>query len=227
MRCVRVAAVVAVLIAWETGTMAMQQTITEILVELRERAGQGDADAQAALGFRYASGRGVALDLAEAIRWYSLAAEQGHVRTQYNLGVMYRSGRGVPQDEAEAARWFRLAAEQGYDSAQYNLGIMYDTGKGLPVDQVEAVRWFRLAAEQGHANGMSYLGAMYGSGSGVERDYKQAYMWRSLAASRATTRNGDIAAEALDALASRMTAIHLAEAKYLVREWEMAHPDDP
>ena len=89
------------------------------------------------------------------------------------------------------------------------------------------MRWLRLAAEQGHVNGMSYLGAMYGSGSGVEQDYNQAYMWRSLAASRDTSRNGDIAAEARDALASRMTAIQLAEAKYLVREWEMAHPDDP
>ena len=227
MRCVRVAAVVVALVAWEAGAVVAAQTTTEILVELRERAEQGDADAQAALGFRYASGRGVAPDLAEAIRWYSLAADQGHVRTQYNLGVMYRSGRGVLQDEAEAARWFRLAAEQGYDSAQYNLGIMYDTGKGVPLDQVEAVRWFRLAAEQGHVNGMSYLGAMYGSGSGVERDYRQAYMWRSLAASRDTSTSGNIAAEARDALAGRMTAIQLAEAKYLVREWEMAHPDDP
>ncbi|MEE2790717.1 MAG: tetratricopeptide repeat protein [Acidobacteriota bacterium] len=227
MRCVRVAAVVVALVAWEAGAVVAAQTTTEILVELRERAEQGDADAQAALGFRYASGRGVAPDLAEAIRWYSLAADQGHVRTQYNLGVMYRSGRGVPQDEAEAARWFRLAAEQGYDSAQYNLGIMYDTGKGVPLDQVEAVRWFRLAAEQGHVNGMSYLGAMYGSGSGVDRDYRQAYMWRSLAASRDTSASGNIAAEARDALAGRMTAIQLAEAKYLVREWEMAHPDDP
>ena len=220
---VRIAAAVAVIVVVESGALVARQTVAEG-EGVRERAEQGDADAQAALGFRYAAGNAGPQDQAEALRWYGLAAEQGHVYAQYNLGVMYNSGRGVSEDGTEAIRWFQLAAEQGYDRAQYNLGIMYDTGRGVSQDHAEAVRWLRLAAEQGHANGMSYLGAMYGSGNGVSQDYVQAHMWRSLAVSRDTSENQDIAVEARDALANRMTPRQLAEAQYLAREWEAAHP---
>lgn len=221
---VRTAAVVAAIVVVESGALVVGQTAAEEVEGVRERAEQGDANAQASLGFRYASGNGGPQAQAEALHWYGLAAEQGHVYAQYNLGVMYNSGRGVSEDGAEAIRWFQLAAEQGYDRAQYNLGIMYDTGRSVPQDHAEAVRWLRLAAEQGHANGMSYLGAMYGSGNGVPQDYVQAHMWRSLAVSRDTSANQDIAVEARDALANRMTPRQLAEAQYLVREWEAAHP---
>ena len=41
-------------------------------------AEQGEASAQFNLGYMYATGRGVAEDNTEAVRWYRLAAEQGH-----------------------------------------------------------------------------------------------------------------------------------------------------
>jgi TPR repeat protein len=40
------------------------------------------------LGFRYATGRGVSQDDAEAVRWYRLSADQGHADARTNLGVM-------------------------------------------------------------------------------------------------------------------------------------------
>jgi len=58
----------------------------------------------------YATGRGVAQDDAEAVRWYRLAADQGHASGQNILGVMYVDGRGVPQDYVLAHMWFNLAA---------------------------------------------------------------------------------------------------------------------
>ena len=66
----------------------------------------------------YGTGRGVARDDAEAVRWYRRAAEQGHTLGQTNLGVRYRDGRGVSQDHGEAVRWFRRAAEQGHAGGQ-------------------------------------------------------------------------------------------------------------
>jgi hypothetical protein len=50
--------------------------------------------------------------LAEAVKWYRLAAQQGYALAQYNLGVMYAKGRGVPQDYVQAYVWFDLAASR-------------------------------------------------------------------------------------------------------------------
>tara|TARA_B110000116_G_scaffold260112_1_gene262885 strand:+ start:972 stop:1109 length:138 start_codon:yes stop_codon:yes gene_type:complete len=40
------------------------------------------------LGFRYATGRGVSQDDAEAVRWYRLAADQGDADAQFNFGFL-------------------------------------------------------------------------------------------------------------------------------------------
>ena len=45
----------------------------------------------------------MALDRAEAMRWYRLAAEQGDAEAQRKLGNCYFAGRGVPRDYVEAA----------------------------------------------------------------------------------------------------------------------------
>ena len=127
----------------ETATTADAE-----LGSLRQRAEQGDAQAQADLRFRYDTGEGVPQDDVEAVRWYRLAADQGHAPAQSNLGVMYDTGRGVPQDDVEAAKWTRLAADQGHARAQYNLGVMYSTGRGVPQDDVEAHKWVNLAASR-------------------------------------------------------------------------------
>jgi TPR repeat protein len=44
-------------------------------------ARQGDAAARFYLGLMYDNGRGVPKDYAEAVRWYSKAAEQGETRS--------------------------------------------------------------------------------------------------------------------------------------------------
>jgi TPR repeat protein len=118
---------------------------TADVLELRQRAEQGEADAQFRLGVMYERGRGVPQSHPEAARWYRLAAEQGYASAQSWLGFMYSSGLGVPQSHPEAARWYRLAAEQGYASAQFSLGLMYERGRGVIQDYVEAYKWYNLA----------------------------------------------------------------------------------
>jgi TPR repeat protein len=63
--------------------------------DIRKLAEQGDADAQASLGFMYGNGQGVPQDYKEAVRWFRKAAEQGNANAQCNLGVAYDSGQGV------------------------------------------------------------------------------------------------------------------------------------
>ena len=55
-------------------------------------------------------GQGVPQNLAEALKWYRLAANQGYTLAQYNLGMRYYEGTGVNQDPVEAYQWLSLAA---------------------------------------------------------------------------------------------------------------------
>ena len=58
----------------------------------------------------YCTARGVEQNLAEAVRWYELAAADQHRMAMYNLGVMLVRGMGV---EADPARGEQLIKESG------------------------------------------------------------------------------------------------------------------
>jgi len=96
---------------------AAQQSQTQFRKDLRQKAEQGDAEAQFALGYmlKYPNG---ALSCfpdadrkhdAEAVKWLCMSAEQGHPDAQLHLGLMYQRGRGVSQDYVEAVKWQRQA----------------------------------------------------------------------------------------------------------------------
>lgn len=75
-------------------------------------AAQGDAEAQAALGNFYLTGRGVAKDENKALGYFSKAAEQGHVLAMQVLAQAYRDGGfGLKPDVVQAARWEARLAE--------------------------------------------------------------------------------------------------------------------
>jgi uncharacterized protein len=103
------------------------------LNELRPLAEQGNAHAQASLGWMYTNGHGVPQDDAEAAKWYLLAAEQGDAFAQYMLPEMYAKGDRVPEDDVKAVKRIRLAAEQGNAEAQFKLGTMYRKGDSVRV----------------------------------------------------------------------------------------------
>src|SRR5512143_2378676 len=61
------------------------------------------------LAYAYATGRGVAKDLARAANLYERACRGGVVVGCVNLGVLFALGDGVPQDQTTAAGYFRAA----------------------------------------------------------------------------------------------------------------------
>ena len=127
----------------------LQADYVEAVKWFRLLADQGEALAQAQLGYMYDMGEGVPENDAEAVKWFRLAAEQGYVPAQHSLGAMYHSGQGVPKNYAEAVKWYRLAAEQGDAGAQTSLGSMYALGRAVPEDYIQAYMWLNLAAAQG------------------------------------------------------------------------------
>jgi serine/threonine protein kinase/TPR repeat protein len=154
---------------------------------LRQRAEQGDAEAQTELGQMYKEGRGIPRDYGLAARWLRRAARQGNVDAQIDLGLMEREGLGMPADPAAAAEWFQRAADQGDAWALTELGIMYHDGTGVPQDFRRARALFARAANQGYPWAKINIGLMHSHGSGQRPDPHQAALWfaRGAAAAQA------------------------------------------
>jgi hypothetical protein len=153
---------------------------------------------------------------ADAVKWFTMAAEQKSAEAMLNLGLMYSAGKGVTQSDTEAAKWYRLAAEQGNAAGQWMFGKVAADGKGVPQNDAEAVKWYRKAAEQGNAAGQRLLGERYGNGAGVEKDYVKAYMWLTLAFERGDTLAADIRFK----VSGKMSPEQIAEAKKQAAQWQ-------
>src|SRR6266851_3400760 len=101
------------------------------LAILRKKAEGGDAKAQYLLGTDYLTGKGVAQDFKEAMRWYSAASAQGSADAQFSLGYLYEQGKGVSRVYGHAVAAYTAAARQGHPIAENNLGSMYEHGRGV------------------------------------------------------------------------------------------------
>lgn len=130
---------------------------------------------QCYIGYCYCHGIRVNIDLTEAIRWYTLAANQGNALGQCFLGTCYFDGEGVDQNYQLAINYYELAAQQGHALAQRNLGICYEEGLHYPKNYRKAVEYYTLSANQGNSSGQYNLGACYQNRIGVEVNLTLAF----------------------------------------------------
>ena len=148
-------------------------------------AEQNIAGAQNAIGEAYYQyGWSGEENPAEAVKWFSLAADQGNVEALDNLAHCYNLGYGVEQNQDEYIRLLTLSAEGGYSSAQFWLAGEYEYGNWVEQSDEEAMKWYTLAAESGSAVPQVTLGDCYFDGNCTEKDYTQALKWYSLAAAQ-------------------------------------------
>ncbi len=152
------------------------------MAEQRALAEQGDAEAQYQMGGCYEDGRGVAKNLAEAVKWYTLAAEARYAPAQDALGTCHLHGRGLPQNAVAGVSWYLAAAKQGHAPGQYNLAVCYGAGMGAAKDLAAALQWYRQAADQGLAMAQSNLGTCYEFGEGTPKNLAEAAKWYRKAA---------------------------------------------
>jgi uncharacterized protein len=80
-------------------------------------AENGDARAQAGLGFLFHKGLGVAQDDLEAASWFGKAASKGQAEAQLLLGTLYFFGEGVQQSYVFAFAWCEVAQSNGQSDA--------------------------------------------------------------------------------------------------------------
>lgn len=98
------------------------------LEKIRQKAQQGDANAQMALGLRYLMGNGLAADEVLAQEWFLKSAQQNNVVAQVALATMlaFESDR---QDLPAAAMWFQRAADAGKRSGDVGAGTSLRDGQ--------------------------------------------------------------------------------------------------
>ncbi len=174
------------------------------------------------MGARYAEGRGVKPDPAEAAKWYGMAAERGLAVAQFRFASLNERGEGVAQNRTAAAEWYRRAAEQGNVRAMHNLAVMLSEGVGGPPDFAGAARWFSKAADYGVKDSQYNLGVMYARGLGGSQDLAQSYKWFAIAAQQ-----GDADATGRrDEVAKTISPDQLAQAQAAVLAWRASDPPE-
>ncbi len=182
--------------------------------QLRSAAEAGEPAAAFELGSRYLEGRGIAVNAAEAAKWYQRAADAGIAPAQYRLGSLYEKGTGVLRDFERARRLYERAAEAGNGKAMHNLAVMFAQGQASErPDYRTAAQWFRKAAEHGVTDSQYNLGILYARGLGVDQSLAESYKWFSLAA----TGGDQDAGKKRDEVAGRLDAQTLVAARLAVQ----------
>jgi len=146
---------------------------------VQQLAGQGNPLALTILGLRAVDGaNGAPVNLPDAVKYLTEAAEKGQAVAQYRLGTLYERGQGVTADPAKASHWYELSAAQGNRKAMHNLAVFYASKK----DMANAARWFAKAATLGLSDSEFNLAVLYERGDGVPQSLVDAFKWYSIAA---------------------------------------------
>lgn len=182
---------------------------------LRIAAAKGDPSAQFDVAARFAEGKGVKKDFAQAVLWYQRAATQGLAAAQYRLAALYERGLGVTADAARARVWYKRAAEQGSLKAMHNMAVLSIGKEATTSDYETAAKWFTEAAEHGVTDSQYNLAVLLESGLGVGQDLAGAYRWYALAA-----RGGDKeAVRRMDRLRDRMNPATIKAIEAEIAAW--------
>ncbi|MDB5733675.1 MAG: hypothetical protein JWN16_312 [Alphaproteobacteria bacterium] len=153
-----------------------------------QMANAGNPVALTILGLRALDGtNGSAVNLPDAVKFLTQAAEKGQAVAQYRLGTLYERGQGVPTDAAKAAHYYELAANQGNRKAMHNLAVSFASGTARGKNMAEAGRWFAKAAALGLSDSQFNLAVLYERGDGVPQSLLDAYKWYSIAAAAGDT----------------------------------------
>lgn len=130
----------------------------------------------------------------------------------------------TPPVWADGTSAVRALAEKGDPDAQLVLGTMYRYGQGVERDFAEAFKWWGSAAESGNVDAQFALGDIYSGGYDVPQDLVRSYMWFDIMAAQTDIAwRVPIARSNQNALAGRMTASEISEAKRLSAEWISRH----
>ncbi|MDJ0807267.1 MAG: SH3 domain-containing protein [Gammaproteobacteria bacterium] len=104
---------------FEQGMVSLERgDFAEAYCLWRPLAMRGHAEAAYHVGWLYANGNGLKVDINQAIHWWNKAAAQDHVDAQFALGLAYTHGDGIKADPQQALVWYLRAANGGHEEAR-------------------------------------------------------------------------------------------------------------
>lgn len=103
----------------------------------------------------YTNGWGVEIDLAEANKWITRAAEAGDAEAQAILGSRSEHGEGIEKNMEEAFRWYNEAAKQGHTGSLFNVANCLFNGWGTEADPEQGFAIFQMLAYHGFPHAVS------------------------------------------------------------------------
>jgi TPR repeat protein len=157
-------------------TLAIDVPVTKMNI-LRQKAENGDPQAQFALAVKLRDGQGVSKNDSEALRWAHQAADSGNTDAMDFIGLAYLRGAVVERKTEIAFGYFKAAANQSAQAA-FNLGQCYYGAQGTEQDWAKGLEWWEKAAAEGHGRAAAAAAMAFHAGEGVPRDPAKA---RSLA----------------------------------------------
>ena len=146
----------------------------------REKAEQGEIEAQYNLALFYWHGVGAPQNFEEAMRWATLSAIRGHRKATSARSLMQRSIE--PQLAQKSMEWSRQRlikqAEGGDNEALTPLAVSYRSDFGFP-NEAEAYFWSSLAVSLGKAEARRQRDALVQSmsQSDVVKTQQKASQW--------------------------------------------------
>ncbi|RAU22687.1 hypothetical protein CU669_08420 [Paramagnetospirillum kuznetsovii] len=151
-----------------------RQDWTSAAKEFRPLSEQGNATAQARLGYILFQGLLGSRDDVEALRLINAAANAGEAFAQYTLGNAYFFGRGVPKTPATALVWYGRAADQDNPESLHALGEIHFNGLGIGKDESKGVEYYRRAADLGVPASLEKLAELSWNGRSMPTDRVKA-----------------------------------------------------
>lgn len=166
------------------GQGGVEKDYGEAYRRFKSSADLGNQIGRHELGYMYARGLGVPVDVAKGRALMREAAMVQISSEQTSFFELRPFPTEAPKGK-HALAWLRRGAEHGSQWGQYILGTIYESGAlDVAPDFDEAAGWQRKAAKQGNAHGAEALGRLYETGRGVKKDLVEAFGWYSLAAKK-------------------------------------------
>jgi TPR repeat protein len=141
-------------------------------------ARQGNALARYDVGWMYDNGRGVEVDIREALKWYELSARGYYLKAYTNLtAICHDTG-----DYERMLSWTRRYMELDEPRAFMRMGSYLMEGCGVEKNVQKGLEYIEKAAERDDSLAYYELGRLYGTGEGVEVDLEKSFRYMSEAA---------------------------------------------
>lgn len=144
------------------------------MLELNQRALQGDIRSQMILGYYYLCPENdVEPNYEEAIKYFKMAALMGVPEAEYQISECLQNIE--PINLPEIFEWYLKAADHGFEIAYYNVALSYAYGYGTKQDFSKALFWAQKGCECEDARSTELMGEFYECGVGIDKDYNKAF----------------------------------------------------